>query len=93
MRRAWSQKEEACLLALVQEYGTDWDQVSKELTNRTPTMRVAFEILKANLGTESATTMCYTLPEKIFRNQDVVLESPLDYEPPQRSLFGSLFKR
>ena len=64
-----------------------------ELTNRTPTMRVAFEILKANLGSDSATTMCFTLPEKIFHNQDVVLEPPREYEPPQRSLFGSLFKR
>ena len=63
-----------------------------ELTNRTPTMRTAFEILKANLGVESATTMCSTLPERIFRNEDIVLEAPLAYEAPQRSLFGSLFK-
>jgi protein-tyrosine phosphatase len=64
-----------------------------ELTNRTPTMHTAFEILKANLGVESATTMCFSLPERIFRDEEIVLEAPLAYEAPQRSLFGSLFRR
>lgn len=65
-----------------------------ELTNRTPTMRIAYEILKANFGEERATLMTRTIPEKIFRNEELVLESPLEYEAPQqRSFLGTLFRR
>ncbi len=65
-----------------------------ELHHRTPTMRVAFQILKANFGEERATTMVSTLPRRIFRNEEVVLEAPLAYETPQqRSFLGALFRR
>jgi protein-tyrosine phosphatase len=65
-----------------------------ELTNRTPTLRTAYEILKANFGEAQATQMCVTIPRKIFYDEDVVLESPQTWESqPHRSLFGSIFKR
>ena len=65
-----------------------------ELTNRTPTMRPAYEILKEQLGVARAELMCEILPGKIFRNEDVTLDPPLEHEAPQqRSLFGSLFRR
>jgi protein-tyrosine phosphatase len=65
-----------------------------ELVNRTPTMQVPYQILKAHFGAERAKQMTSTIPEMIFRNQDLMLESPLEYEPPQHSsFFGTLFRR
>jgi protein-tyrosine phosphatase len=65
-----------------------------ELTNRTPTMSAAREVLKTHFGEERAQFMTETLPGRIFRNEEVTLDPPLEYEvPQQRSLFGSLFRR
>lgn len=65
-----------------------------ELVNRTPTMKVPFQILMSHFGEERAIMMTRTIPEMIFRNRELVLESPIEYEPPQqRSFLGTLFRR
>ncbi len=65
-----------------------------DLTNRTPTMKVARQILAANFGEERATLMTEMLPRQIFCNEDVVLESPLHIEATlPRGFLGSLFRR
>jgi protein-tyrosine phosphatase len=88
-----SRAQKTALLLLENNWAHYIASDAHELVNRTPTMHTAFEILKTNLGLESATMMCSTLPERIFRNEEIVLDAPLAYAAPQRSFFGSLFRR
>ncbi len=65
-----------------------------ELVNRTPTMSAARQMLATHFGEERATLLTRIIPEMIFRNEEVVLESPREYEAPQqRSFLGALFRR
>jgi len=89
-----SRAQKVALLLLERNWAHYIATDAHELVNRTPTLKVAQQILKANFGAERATLMTRTIPEMIFRNEEVVLESPLEYEQPQqRNFFGALFRR
>ncbi|MBI5876884.1 MAG: protein-tyrosine-phosphatase [Chloroflexi bacterium] len=65
-----------------------------ELSNRTPTLRAAHDVLKAHFGEAQATAMCVTIPRQIFHDEEVSLETPHTWDSqPHRSLFSSLFRR
>ena len=57
-------------------------------------MSAAREVLQTHFGADRAQFMTETLPGRIFRNEEVTLDPPLEFDvPQQRSLFGSLFRR
>lgn len=69
-----------------------------DLKDRQPKMREAFKIVEAFFSTERAIEATQTIPQKIFRNEELNLESPIshDYEetpPSARGWLSSLFKR
>lgn len=89
-----SRAQKTALLLLENSWAHYVASDGHDLDHRTPTMSAAFQILKMHFGVEHATMLCSTLPEQIFRNAEVVLESPLAHAAPQqKSFLGSLFRR